>query len=47
MMFNDIVPALTTPDKNVRTFTGRISGDRITGTLSSGGQQTPVEARRK
>lgn len=34
------------PDKNVRTFTGRISGDRITGTLSSGGLQTPVEAKR-
>ncbi|MEI7786872.1 MAG: class I SAM-dependent methyltransferase [Betaproteobacteria bacterium] len=36
----------TTPDKNVHTFSGRISEGRISGTVNSSGLMTPVEAKR-
>jgi SAM-dependent methyltransferase len=36
----------STPDRNVHTFTGRVSGNRISGTVNSSGMQTPVEATR-
>lgn len=36
----------STPDRNVHTFTGRVSGNRISGTVNSSGMQTPVEANR-
>jgi len=42
----DISFQFSTPDKNVHTFTGRVAGDRITGTINSAGLQTPVEAKR-
>ena len=42
----DISFQFSTPDKNVHTFTGRVAGDRITGTVNSAGLQTPVEAKR-
>ena len=42
----DISFQFRTPDKNVHTFTGRVAGDRITGTVNSAGLQTPVEAKR-
>jgi len=42
----DISFQFSTPDKNVHTFTGRVAGDRITGTINSAGLQTPVEAQR-
>ena len=42
----DISFQLSTPDKNVHTFTGRVAGDRITGTVNSATLHTPVEAKR-
>ncbi len=36
----------STPDRNVHTFTGRVSGAKISGTVNSSGLQTPVEANR-
>jgi Methyltransferase domain len=36
----------STPDRNVHTFTGRVSGSKISGTVNSSGLQTPVEANR-
>jgi hypothetical protein len=42
----DISFQFSTPDKNVHTFTGRVAGDRITGTVNSATLQTPVEAKR-
>jgi hypothetical protein len=42
----DISFQFSTPDKNVHNFTGRVAGDRITGTVNSAGLQTPVEAKR-
>jgi hypothetical protein len=36
----------STPDRNVHTFTGRVSGGKISGTVNSSGLQTPVEANR-
>jgi hypothetical protein len=42
----DISFQFSTPDKNVHSFTGRVAGDRITGTINSAGLQTPVEAKR-
>jgi SAM-dependent methyltransferase len=36
----------STPDRNVHTFTGRVSGNRMSGTVNSSGLQTPVEANR-
>ena len=42
----DISFQFSTPDKNVHTFTGRVAGDRITGTVHSATLHTPVEAKR-
>ena len=42
----DISFQFSTPDKNVHTFTGRVAGDRITGTVNSATLHTPVEAKR-
>lgn len=42
----DISFQFSTPDRNVHTFTGKVSGNRITGTVNSSGLQTPVEAAR-
>ena len=42
----DISFQFSTPDRNVHTFTGKVSGNRITGTVNSAGMQTPVEAAR-
>lgn len=42
----DISFQFSTPDKNVHTFTGRVAGDRITGTVNSSTLHTPVEAKR-
>ena len=36
----------STPDRNVHSFTGRVSGGKISGTVNSSGLQTPVEANR-
>jgi hypothetical protein len=42
----DLSFQFSTPDRNVHTFTGKVSGNRITGTVNSAGMQTPVEAAR-
>ena len=42
----DISFQFSTPDKNVHTFTCRVAGDRITGTVHSATLHTPVEAKR-
>ena len=42
----DISFQFSTPDKNVHNFTGRVAGDRITGTVNSATLHTPVEAKR-
>ena len=36
----------STPDKNVHSFSGRVSQGKISGTINSSGLMTPVEAKR-